>query len=174
LVNEVLVLYVEPLGATAQVAMAVAEQLCRRGLRVHLRRVDRAPIDGREPVVLGGATGPGAWDPSAIDYVRACRADRELHLFHTDFADGSGEVPPEVRALAAGRVNYRIPVLPDVDPLPGTGFLHPDGYRRQGETPAALWADEIADRLGARASLPSVSAGRRPRREHREVVVAAS
>ena len=175
--DEVLVLYVEPLGATAQVAMAVAEQLCRRGLRVHLRRVDRAPVDGREPVVLGGATGPRAWDRSAVDYLRACRADRELYLFHTGFTGftgAAGEVPAEVRALAAGRGAGDIAVLPDVDPVPGTGFLHPDGYRRQGATPAARWADELADSLAARASFPTVSAGLMARLDHREVLAAAS
>jgi len=168
------VLYVEPLGATAQVAMTVAEQLCRRGLRVHLRRVDRAPIGGSEPVVLGGATGPRAWDASALRYLRACSPDRELHLFHTDYADQGGEVPTEVRALAAGRGAGYIPVLPDVDPLPGTGFLHPDGYRRHGATPAALWADELADRLGARARFRTVSAARMVRPDHRQVLLAAS
>lgn len=142
--SDVLVLYVEPFGPTAQVAMEVAEQLCRHGLRVELRRVGRAHTAGHRAVVLGGATGPGSWDPAALRVLRDTPPGVAVHVFHTAFGTKDTEVPDVVSALALARGTGEVPVLPD-----------PDAPALQGRGPRATsaatlaWADELAGRLDA-------------------------
>lgn len=151
--SDVLVLYVDPFGPTAQVAMQVAEQLCRRGLRVELRRVGRAATTtGCDTVVLGGATGPRSWDPSALDHLRETDGRVDLHLFHTGFAGATGEpasVPDEVLALARARGIGQVPVLPDVDGADPVLRLPASAMVRRPLSPALHWADVLADRLRA-------------------------
>ncbi len=143
--TDVLVLYVDPFGPTAQVAMQVAEQLCRRGLRVELRKVGRATPGQGTPVVLGGATGPRTWDPAALEYLRSTDDPSTVHAFHTDFGTGAGEVPEELLAWARAHGVSPVPVLPDVE-------LDQVPARRgrclgRSTSPALQWADALADQL---------------------------
>lgn len=141
--NAVVVSYPQPYDATAQVAMTVAEQLCRRGCRVELRPVARIEAPSAMPVVLGGATAAGSWDARAVACLRDCGRERSIWLFHTDFGPGSPPHPPsEVTELAARRGITEIPVLAD---LVAPWAEH--RWRPGLPDPALRWADLIADQL---------------------------
>ena len=104
---KILVCYVSPVDATADIAMTIAEQLCRHGLHVELRPVSRArDASDYSAVVLGGATDDGHWDDAALGYLRRCEGhgQRPVWLFHTQFSASRGprSTPPDpVMRLAA-------------------------------------------------------------------------
>lgn len=114
--KKALVCYVRPDDETADIAMTVAQQLCRLGLHVELRPIARV----RSPqcyrtVVLGGASSSERWDSRALSYLADCLTDGQHSVwpFHTAFGstppltlrrtggpDGGPTVPAPVRHLA--------------------------------------------------------------------------
>lgn len=102
--KKALVCYVRPDDETADIAMTVAQQLCRLGLHVELRPIARV----RSPqcyrtVVLGGASSSERWDSRALSYLADCLADGQHSVwpFHTAF--GSAALPTVLRPVGAGR-----------------------------------------------------------------------
>lgn len=125
--TKALVCYVTPVDDTADIAMTIAEQLCRLGARVDLRPVSRtrSPRHYRT-VILGGASGSDRWHPEALNYLADCHTDGQYSVwpFHTDFrpapapplsrpgeAFGAPAVPEPVRCLAARLGTARVPVF---------------------------------------------------------------
>ena len=114
--KKALVCYVTPVDATADIAMTVAQQLCRLGLHVELRPVARArsPRHYRS-IIIGGAVDSDRWDPDALSYLGDCHTDDQYSVwpFHTDFgcaptsmdlrpgeSSGCPSLPQHVRHLA--------------------------------------------------------------------------
>lgn len=84
---KVLVSYVNLLDANAQVAMSIAEQLCRHGVHVELRPVSRArPASIYRAVVLGGAIDDQHWDPATLAYLERYEGrPGRLWMYHIRF-----------------------------------------------------------------------------------------
>ncbi len=149
---KVLVSYVNPLDANAQIALGVAEQLCRHGVYVELRPVSRArPASVYRAVVLGGAIDDQHWDRAALAYLEQYggRPGR-LWLYHTRFDSGSvspGLPPPEVlKAVDSFRVHpvptFGCPFNAAAGQLTTT-VKHPHGLEEMHEA-ARRWASGIA------------------------------
>lgn len=104
--SKVLVCYVSPFDATAQIAMAIAEQLCRYGYYVDLRPVRRVgSVQHYCGVVVGGALSEAEWNPDAVELLHRCTSDtqRSVWLYHTGFGSGRtarGQLPPDVVGVA--------------------------------------------------------------------------
>ena len=74
--SKVLVCYVNPFDATAQIAMTIAEQLCRHGYYVDLRPVHRvASVRHYCGAVVGGALSVTEWDFGAVQLPHRCVRD---------------------------------------------------------------------------------------------------
>jgi hypothetical protein len=137
-VNKVLVCYVNPFDATAQIAMTVAEQLCRHGYHVDLRPVHRVgSVRHYCGAVIGGALSATEWDLGAVQLLHRCIRDnpRALWIFHTWFGSGRpslGDQWPAAVAQVANRVDSDVVVLGD-----------------DGPAPARQWASMIARHLDA-------------------------
>ena len=68
--ERILVAYATHTGSTADVAMAVGEQLRDRGFEVHVAEVTQTgPVCGYQAVVLGSAVNGGRWLPEAVQFV---------------------------------------------------------------------------------------------------------
>jgi hypothetical protein len=147
-VPRVLVSYVNPLDANAQLAMSIAEQLCRHGIPVELRPVSRAqPASVYRAVVLGGAVDDQHWADAALAYLGQCRGrPGRLWLFHTWFHPEPavpGPPPPEVlRAVD----HLRAGPVPTFGPASRTTGGHGNGFD-DGHEAARRWASSIARRL---------------------------
>ena len=104
--SKVLVCYVSPFDATAQIAMAIAEQLCRHGYYVDLRPVRRVGSARHYcGVVIGGALSEAEWHPDALELLHRCTSDtqRSAWLYHTRFGSSPtsrGALPPDVARVA--------------------------------------------------------------------------
>ena len=131
--SKILVCYVTPFDATAQIAMTVAEQLCRRGYYVDLRAVRRVgSVRQYSGVMVGGALSDTDWDSGPVELLHRClsQMQRSVWLYHTGFGSG----PPRLGA-----------------PLPGD-VLGPDfvAVLRDDDSPLVRrWATMIARQLDA-------------------------
>lgn len=69
-ITRVLVAYGSQYGSTGEVAQAIADRLCARGLAADVRRVQEAedPAD-YDAVVVGSAIQGGRWLPAALSYL---------------------------------------------------------------------------------------------------------
>jgi hypothetical protein len=153
-VPRVLVSYVDPLDATAQLAMSIAEQLCRHGIQVELRPVSRArPASAYRAVVVGGAVDNQHWDEGALDYVEHCHARPEqTWLFHTSFSSDATapSPPPEVLRVLDTRRIWPVPTFGSApvtaDPQPLVTIEHA-GRSVDPHEAARRWATRIAHRI---------------------------
>lgn len=125
--KKALVCYVRPDDETADIAMTVAQQLCRLGLHVDLRPIARVRSPWHyQTVVIGGASSSERWDSDALSYLADCHAEGQHSVwpFHTDFGaaslrtdarsggpGGPPTVPEPVRHLARQLGGVPVPVL---------------------------------------------------------------
>lgn len=155
---KVLVCYVSPVDATADIAMTVAEQLCRHGLRVELRPVSRArDASDYNAVIVGGAADDGHWDNAALGYLRRCsrHEQRPVWLFHAhvESARGAPAAPPDPVVLLAAQLGAD-PVA-TFRAVPRQSSIPPQtsGLDEQREADhVRTWTADIAERLHASTS----------------------
>ena len=121
--SKVLVCYVNPFDATAQIAMTVAEQLCRHGYYVDLRPVRRVDsVRHYCGAVVGGALSVTEWDFGAVQLLHRCVRDQPgaLWLYHTWFGCGrsalGGQLPADVARVAKRLDSEFVAVLGDDSP----------------------------------------------------------
>ena len=105
----VLVAYGSKHGATAEIAMEVAQVLRAHRLVVDVAPAAKAPQPGQyRAVVIGSAVYAGMWRGDVVDYVRRHRvvlASRPLWLFSSGPVDHSADegelpIPPAIGKLA--------------------------------------------------------------------------
>ncbi|MBX2999722.1 MAG: flavodoxin domain-containing protein [Caldilineaceae bacterium] len=66
----VLVAYASKYGSTGEVAHAIADQFCARGMRADVRRVEEVTdLSAYDAVVIGSAIRMGRWLPQALSFV---------------------------------------------------------------------------------------------------------
>lgn len=156
-VPKVLVSYVNPLDANAQVAMSIAEQLCRHGIYVELRPVSHArPASVYRAVVLGGAIDDQHWDRAALAYLEQYGGGPErLWLYHVRFdAHSFSRCLPPAEVLCAGD-SFRAHPVPTFGCASGTGerqtttVKHLRGFEDPHQA-ARVWASGIAGWLAER------------------------
>ncbi len=156
-VPKVLVSYVNPLDANAQIAMSIAEQLCRHGLYVELRPVSRArPASDYRAVVLGGAIDDQHWDHAALAYLEQYGGrPGQLWLYHTRFDTRSISPclpPPEVLCAVDSFRAYPVPTFGNTSAMAErqtTTVAQTRGFEDPHQA-ARRWASEIAGRLAER------------------------
>jgi menaquinone-dependent protoporphyrinogen oxidase len=72
--GKVLVTYVSQFGSTGEVAAAVAQTLCERGLAADVRRVTHVnDLSPYRAVIVGAPVHSNEWMPEAVDFVRTNR-----------------------------------------------------------------------------------------------------
>jgi menaquinone-dependent protoporphyrinogen oxidase len=72
--GKMLVVYTSMFGSTAQVAMTIAEELCKAGYLVDVRLPSHVTwIDEYAAVVVGSCAKGSAWLPDAVNFVKANR-----------------------------------------------------------------------------------------------------
>ena len=91
--RQVLVAYATKMGATAEIAEAIGDELREHGLQVDVRNVaDVGSIADYDAVILGSAIYVRRWRPEAVRFLRKHvdeLGDRRVWLFH------SGPVGPD-------------------------------------------------------------------------------
>ncbi len=126
--KKVLVTYASKCGSTAEVAQAIAEQLCRRGESVDVRPVDQVKdLSPYKAVVLGSAVRMGRWLPAAVRFVQEQSAALAqtptalftVHFLNTDDGENSRAqrasyvepvhalITPRHEAFFAGKIESR-------------------------------------------------------------------
>lgn len=107
--GRVLIAYGSKHGATAEIAMAVAQVLRDQGFVVDVAPAAKAPQPGQyRAVVIGSAVYAGMWRGDVVDYVRrhrAALAGHPLWLFSSGPVDRSADegelpIPPAIGKLA--------------------------------------------------------------------------
>lgn len=123
--EKVLVAYASRCGSTAEVAQAVADQLCRRGATVDVRTIeDVQDLTGYDAVVVGSAIRMGKWLPAAMNFVERNRPTLQakqtafytVHLLNVDDSEASRQaraayvapvhalLTPQYEAFFAGKM----------------------------------------------------------------------
>jgi menaquinone-dependent protoporphyrinogen oxidase len=171
--RRVLVAYGSKHGATAEIAVAVAQVLRDHGFAVDVAPAAKAPQPGAfDAVVIGSAVYAGMWRGDVVDYLRRHRAalgHRPLWMFSSGPVDRSADegelpIPPAIGKLS-----------PDLHPRDHVWFggrflgtedgliesfmaLNKDlrGDFRDFERVRA-WAETIADGLAGDGVAPTVS-----------------
>jgi hypothetical protein len=152
--RKALVGYVTPVDATADIAMTIAEQLCRLGFHVDLRPVSRirSPRHYRT-VILGGASDSDRWHPEALNYLADCVVDGQHSVwpFHTDFR------PAPARVDSGPVESWRRPIVPEpVRQLAtrlGDGLVPIFRVDRDCDEDIRRWASHIGEELTLRRFL---------------------
>jgi menaquinone-dependent protoporphyrinogen oxidase len=171
--NPVLVAYSSRMGATADIASAIGEQLTHRGYQVDVRGTASAP-DARlySGVIVGSALHLGQWDRDAVNYLKRQAADlseRPTWLFQIGpsgpASDGAHPaVPHAVHKLCFG-IGIEDPMTfgGNLDPAAAEGSVSHWLSSGHDETGAfrdwhqiSRWADAVADQLDASRSLITV------------------
>lgn len=106
--TKVLVAYGTKMGATREIATAIAEQLTQAGADVHLTSAeDAAALDRYDALVVGSALYAGRWRPAAVDLLvrqAKTRSTIPVWLFQSgpcgEDAGGQPPAPKRVRQLA--------------------------------------------------------------------------
>jgi len=100
--EKVLVVYASRMGSTREIALAVSDQLARRGLEVDVRAANEAQdACGYDAVVVGSPIYLRRWDPQVIHYLEHQApdlAERPTWLFQ------SGPCGPDERAVVPRKV----------------------------------------------------------------------
>jgi menaquinone-dependent protoporphyrinogen oxidase len=160
--NKVLVVYASRYGSTAEVAQAIAQELCSRGevTEVHSveEQIDPAAFDA---VIVGSAIRMGRWLPAATKFVQQNQAVLRnkptaiftLHMLATDDSAASrqqrdaytaterGLIQPELEAFFTGKIDRAQLSLIEKMMFKATGS--PGGDRRNWQA-IRTWADEVA------------------------------
>ncbi len=69
--KQILVAYESYCGTTSRVAVEIADELCRKGLKVDVRKISNIDdITAYSGVVVGSAVRSASWYPDAIDFVK--------------------------------------------------------------------------------------------------------
>jgi menaquinone-dependent protoporphyrinogen oxidase len=98
MMQTVLVTYASKYGSTGEVAHAIADQFCGRGLSADVRRIEEVTdLSAYDAVVVGSAIRMGRWLPQAISFVEKHAAQlREMptaiftvHMLNTDESEAS-------------------------------------------------------------------------------------
>lgn len=96
--QKVLVAYASRCGSTAEVAQAIADQLCQAGAAVDVCAVDAVTdVAAYDSVVVGSAIRMGKWLPAAVEFVEQNRAALQtrqtafftVHMLNTDDSEAS-------------------------------------------------------------------------------------
>jgi len=162
--RKVLVAYASKMGATAEIAEAIGNELRSRSHDVDVREVaDVTTVAPYDAVVVGSAIYLRRWRPAAVAFLRHHRDElrqRQVWLFHSGPVgpdkDEDQLMPANVRRLA-----HSIGATPPVtfggrlDPAKATGFL----ARRLARSPLAgdardwpkihAWAADISAAIAA-------------------------
>ena len=161
----VLVAYASRMGSTQEIAVAIADQLVKRGLEVEvMAAVDAANAQGFDAVLLGSAVYMGQWDKHAVDYLRREATDlaqRPAWLFQSGpsgpLAENGHTGPPRAVKRLCRTIGLAPPTTfgGNLDPSRATGKVarwvtNSDlaGDSRDWDQIRA-WADDIADQLTA-------------------------
>ncbi|MFK4084835.1 flavodoxin domain-containing protein [Kribbella sp. NPDC020789] len=130
--RKVLVAYASKMGATAEIAEAIGDELRARGHEADVRNVaDVAAVTPYDAVVLGSAIYAGRWRRPAIAFLRRHRDElrqRQVWLFHSGPL-GPGKDEDQRIPASVGRLAHSIGATPPVtfggrlEPATATGFL---------------------------------------------------
>ena len=114
----ILVAYASRMGANAEIAERVAEQLRDAGHVVETSPCATAPdAGGYDAVILGSAIYVGRWDRSALRYLRtqsAALAERPTWLFQSGPCGEGAETEQVAAPRAVRRLTARIGLAPPV------------------------------------------------------------
>ena len=159
--QKILVTYASRYGSTAEVAQAVAAQLCARGEAVEVRAVaDVTDISRYRAVVVGSAVRMGQWLAPAVKFVEAHKdalsrvpvAYFSVHMLAVDDSEASRQkraayvapvhaiLAPRHEAFFAGKIDSRQFTLLDRLMTKATGSV--DGDRRNWQA-ISTWADQL-------------------------------
>jgi menaquinone-dependent protoporphyrinogen oxidase len=124
--SKILVLYASRYGSTAEVAQAIAEELCSCGHAAEVRDVEAgADLTAYDAVIVGSAIRMGRWLPAATAFVQKHQATLRsmptafftVHMLATDDGSASREaraaytaterglVQPAAEAFFAGKID---------------------------------------------------------------------
>lgn len=119
--DKVLVAYASQYGSTSEVAAAIGEHYCERGLTVDVELM--ANIQDLTPyraVIVGGPIQSEAWMPDAASFVethQAALSKVPVAYFLTCMTLGLTEGTPEVRRTVAGYLDPVLEQVPTVKPV---------------------------------------------------------
>lgn len=91
--NTILVTYATKCGSTAEIARAIGERLCEKGMSVDVRPVNSVTdLNGYRAVVIGSAVRMGKWLPEALEFAAQHQARLSqmptaaftVHMLNTD------------------------------------------------------------------------------------------
>jgi menaquinone-dependent protoporphyrinogen oxidase len=121
--GKMLVAYASMYGSTGQVAVSIAEELCKNGYEVDVRLASHVTsLDGYKAVVVGSSAKGSAWLPDAVKFVKthrqalsklpvayfvtcmrlAARDDEDARKLVTAWLDPIRNDVPEVNPLSIG------------------------------------------------------------------------
>ncbi len=159
--KKILVTYASRYGSTAEVAQAIAAQLCARGEDVDVRSVtDVTDVSPYRAVVVGSAVRMGQWLAPAVKFVKAHRdalsqvplASFTVHMLAVDDSEASRQkraaylapvraiLAPRHEAFFTGKIDSRQFTLLDRLMTKATGSV--DGDQRNWQA-IRSWADQI-------------------------------
>jgi menaquinone-dependent protoporphyrinogen oxidase len=165
--NKVLVAYASRYGSTAEVAQAIAEELCRRGQAADVHSVeDAVDLTAYDAVVVGSAIRMGRWLPAATQFVERHHAALRdvptafftVHMLAIDDSEQSRQaraaytaaerslVTPVLEAFFTGKIDPQ--QLNFVEKLMFKATGSPGGDLRSWET-IRTWADTVAARAAS-------------------------